>query len=143
MVSEPCASNDEAGLLSFTRSGTVTGSGCGESSNPADAVTFISCDGYDSGSLLEENGGTPINLEFNYELFTTDSVEDVEGAIAEFESGLLGGVADTLGLLSCSGSTRKKGGRRANVRSPMSEPNVMGISSEPTDHVSYGEFDAV
>jgi hypothetical protein len=130
-MSEPCTSNDLPGLLSFARSSVP---GC---SNATDAVTFISCYGYDSGSFLEEAGGTSINLEFDYELFTSDGFQDVAGAIADFEGGLLGGVADTLGLLSCTGSVRKKGGKRG-IRGLEREPDVMGLSSEPADVVSDG-----
>ncbi|KAL7479987.1 hypothetical protein ACHAW6_005699 [Cyclotella cf. meneghiniana] len=128
-MSEPCTSNDLPGLLSFARSSVP---GCSKSTDP---VTFISCYGYDSGAFLEEAGGTSIDLEFDYELFTSDGFEDVAGAIADFEGGLLGGVADTLGLLSCTGSVRKKGGKRA-IRGLEREPDVMGLSSEPADVVS-------
>eukprot|EP00804_Cyclotella_cryptica_P028672 CCRYP_008199-RA/>CCRYP_008199-RA protein AED:0.02 eAED:0.02 QI:411/1/1/1/1/1/2/1094/385 len=128
-MSEPCTSNDLPGFLSFTRSSVP---GC---DNSTESVTFISCYGFDSGSFLEEAGGTPFDLEFDYELFTSDGFEDVAGAIAEFEGGLLGGVADTLGLLSCTGSVRKTGGKRG-IRGLEREPDVMGISSEPADAVS-------
>ena len=101
-------------------------------------VTFVSCDGYDSGLSLETDGAaTPINLSFQYELFTADDDDvDVDAAIAEFESSLLGGVADTLGLLDCTGENRSKKGL---VRGLMGEPGVVGVSSEPGDEVNDGK----
>ena len=129
-MSEPCTSNDLPVFLSFTRSSVP---GC---TNSTDPVTFISCYGHDSGSSLEEAGGTPIDLEYDYELFTRSGFEDVAGAISEFEGGLLAGVADSFGLLSCTGSVRKVGTR--GIRGLEREPDVMGVSSEPVDAVSDG-----
>ena len=66
----------------------------------------------------------------------------------EYESGLLSGVAEELGVMDCVGSKSKR--MRGSVvgddgentrRGLMAEPKVVGISSLPEDEVSDGECD--
>jgi hypothetical protein len=119
-MSNERASNDTPNFLTFD----------------APVVTFISCDDVTTASSLEENdGATSVDIQFNYELFTSEDV-DIASAVMELEGALLGGVADELGLFSCSRRNKVKG----LVRGMMGEPDVLGISSLPADEVADGEI---
>ena len=126
------ASNDQPGLF-FSAPG----------------VTFLSCHGYDASSL-DDTSTASIDLAFNYELFTAEGI-DVNEATMEYESGLLSGVAEELGVMDCVGSKSKR--MRGSVvvgddgentrRGLMAEPKVVGISSLPEDEVSNGVCDVI
>lgn len=121
------ASNDQPGLF-FSAPG----------------VTFLSCHGYDVSSLNDiDTSTTSIDLAFNYELFTVEGT-NVNEAIIEYESGLLGGVAEELGVMDCVGSKSKRmRGTKNPSRGLMAEPKVVGISSLPEDEVSNGVYDVL
>lgn len=118
-MSNERASNDTPNFLTFD----------------APVVTFLSCDDVTTASSLEEDGATSVDIQFNYELFTSEDA-DIASAVMELEGALLGGVADELGLLSCSRRNKVKG----LVRGMMGEPDVLGISSLPADEIADGEF---
>lgn len=102
------------------------------------SITFLSCSHSDPSSLDSSSGYTPIDIPFNYELFTTENV-DVSLALEEFESALLGGVGEELGLMGCEERKMMRGENQVR-RGLMKEPSVAGLSSEPVDEVIDGEW---